>query len=529
MLGLARVATSGTMHRRFGPDGHVLTSRQQLQNLQQWSADLEALASGAAANQSLADVLRGPAMLSRLGGSPANAALLGAEAAARYGVQYGGALGQLSALYFDNTTSYGGVDNVVLGGYSSIPESLAAELGEGGQLLLSSPVLAIHHGDSNATVYTATGEALTAQYVVCTAPLGVLQAGGIQLEPPLPNETVAAVARLGTGRLEKLWLEFGSVSAPGVCLLLMGRRGQQWDTLMPPARFRAKRLFRVRWHADFLLLRVQFHRHLQAFWSEALCGSGEAAAPCEQLGYLAAATNSSGWRRFISMAAYTGRPVLVALATAEWAEALEGMSDEEAAATALADLAALFPGAAPAAQLVQYRLSRWGQDPWARGSLSYHAGAALWGRGGGEREGGRQCRWQAACTLCLQACRWTDGLHSCCCCCCSTLVRLQWAAPPATAPRWQSRRAAAWCWRERRPQCCTLAPCTAPTCRARRRRIVCWTRRRSCRSATAPPAVQRAAATATCAWWRRPWRWWRRLRRMLPTACASGRHFWSSN
>ena len=61
-------------------------------------------------------------------------------------------------------------------------------------------------------VRTASGQELTAQYVICTVPLGVLRTGGIQLEPPLPAETEAALGRLGVGRLEKLWLEFDAVS-----------------------------------------------------------------------------------------------------------------------------------------------------------------------------------------------------------------------------------------------------------------------------------------------------------------------------
>ena len=73
------------------------------------------------------------------------------------------------------------------------------------------------------------------------------------------------------------------------------------------------------------------------------------------------------------MAAFTRRPVLVALAAAGWAEQLEALTDGEVVATAMQALARMFPGAAPAWPR-SYMLSRWGQDPWARGSLSFYDG-----------------------------------------------------------------------------------------------------------------------------------------------------------
>lgn len=211
MLGLARMIASSqpTRWRRFGTGGLPLTVRQQT-SLQRWQADFEALASGAAANQSLADILQLPQMLQRLGSSAGGLPLLEAALAGQYGGQYGAALHQLSALYYDNHTSFGGADNIVLDGFARLPKSFAPGLGAA--LRLRTPVVQIRHGDSFAAVRTASGQELTAQYVICTVPLGVLRTGGIQLEPPLPAETEAALGRLGVGRLEKLWLEFDAVS-----------------------------------------------------------------------------------------------------------------------------------------------------------------------------------------------------------------------------------------------------------------------------------------------------------------------------
>lgn len=78
--------------------------------------------------------------------------------------------------------------------------------------------------------------------------------------------------------------------------------------------------------------------------------------------------------------------MLVALAAGESAAALEGLTDAEAVAGAMAALRSMFPATAPAAPR-SYMLSRWGQDPWAMGSLSYYAGVP--------RRGGRLRRLAA--------------------------------------------------------------------------------------------------------------------------------------
>lgn len=44
-----------------------------------------------------------------------------------------------------------------------------------------------------------------------TVPLGVLQAGAITFDPPLPEEKAAAISALGMGLLDKLWLAFDEV------------------------------------------------------------------------------------------------------------------------------------------------------------------------------------------------------------------------------------------------------------------------------------------------------------------------------
>ena len=354
-LGIGRAiagsaAAAAATSRSLGPGGQPLRPAQILE-LQRGLADFGALVSSAGNQSSLGDVLGEAELLGQLGGSAASLALLGASLVG----QYGAAPEQLSALYYDNETHFPGVDNIVLSGLNGIPRSIAAGLGSR-RLWLGTPVAAVAHGDTNASVLTTGGQVLTAQYVVCTAPLGVLQAGaggggGLALYPSLPDASAAALGRLGVGQLEMLWLQFA-----------------------------------------------------QPFWDALPCVSAGQSAPCERLEYLAAgvsgqpasAANGSsgaGWHRFLSLTAYTsGRPVLVALAAGDWAAQVAVMPEGDVVASAMAALAAMFPGGVAPAAPLSYQLSRWGADPWALGALSYYAGGWV-GRVGWRGGGGRQrCR-----------------------------------------------------------------------------------------------------------------------------------------
>lgn len=216
------------MLRLIGPDGRPLSDTQRFNLLQRWASDAGALASNATEGQPLSEVLRTPLMAQRItrnspwppsAATNASLALLEASLAARLGVQHGATLRQLSAAHYDNASSLLGADNVVLDGFSRIPEHMAVNatnrFGSRLSLRLGTPVVAIRHGDSNATVTTATGQTLRAQYVVCTVPLGVIKAGGVSLEPALPEASQAALERLGVGRLEKLWMRFDEVGGLG--------------------------------------------------------------------------------------------------------------------------------------------------------------------------------------------------------------------------------------------------------------------------------------------------------------------------
>lgn len=98
-----------------------------------------------------------------------------------------------------------GVGNaLIVGGYRGLVDLLA----EGLDVRLGEPVTAITHDPAGVVVETTSG-AHSADAVVVTLPLGVLQAGHVTFDPPLPPAHVAAISRLGVSGLEKVVLRFG--------------------------------------------------------------------------------------------------------------------------------------------------------------------------------------------------------------------------------------------------------------------------------------------------------------------------------
>ena len=99
-----------------------------------------------------------------------------------------------------------GDDLLVLGGYARILDRLP----RGVAIELSRPVERIERRANGLTVATAGGSAIDADRVIVTAPLGVLAAGAIAFEPALPSPHQDAIAGLGMGLLDKVWLRFDS-------------------------------------------------------------------------------------------------------------------------------------------------------------------------------------------------------------------------------------------------------------------------------------------------------------------------------
>ena len=100
--------------------------------------------------------------------------------------------------------------NNVLSGSNLVPQGgigafVARRLGEGLDIRLSSPVSRIAWGSRGVTVESARGT-ITARSAIVTVSTGVLAAGAIRFDPPLPPETQAAIAKLPMGLAVKVAL-----------------------------------------------------------------------------------------------------------------------------------------------------------------------------------------------------------------------------------------------------------------------------------------------------------------------------------
>jgi monoamine oxidase len=93
---------------------------------------------------------------------------------------------------------------IVLGGYGTLIDDLAADL----DVLYSSVVTRIGYTETSVSLRLGTGESLTVDRAILTVPLGVLQGDVIEFEPALPFAHRGAIAALGMGTLDKIWLRF---------------------------------------------------------------------------------------------------------------------------------------------------------------------------------------------------------------------------------------------------------------------------------------------------------------------------------
>lgn len=110
---------------------------------------------------------------------------------------------ELSALHYGAGEAFRGEERLVPGGY----DQLATGLARGLDIRLRHRVQGVRQEAAAVTVDTDQG-AFTAATALVTLPLGVLKAGDVVFDPPLPSAKRDAVARLGMGLLNKVWLRF---------------------------------------------------------------------------------------------------------------------------------------------------------------------------------------------------------------------------------------------------------------------------------------------------------------------------------
>ncbi len=123
---------------------------------------------------------------------------------------YAASVDQLSSEAVLEGDALDGGDVLPVGGYAPI----IAELAAGVDVRLGAPIDAIGHGSDGVRARSASGETFSADRAIVTLPLGVLAAGSVAFDPPLPARTRAAIDRLGVGDFAKVIMRFPNTFLP---------------------------------------------------------------------------------------------------------------------------------------------------------------------------------------------------------------------------------------------------------------------------------------------------------------------------
>ena len=220
--GAKLISTSLESARIFGADGRPLSASQE-QQLDRLERRL--VAAVAQAQEQEGPDLSLQALVARTFGwdqlASADRQRLKYLINSRYEQEYGASALALSSRWLDMDGVYGGGEALLVPGFSAIVEALAQGLtiltGQSVQEVIWSgpgaPGEGAGSGAGGVTVVCQTGangerRRFEADKLVLTVPLGVLKAGSIQFNPPLPAAKQAAIQRLGMGTLNKCCLRF---------------------------------------------------------------------------------------------------------------------------------------------------------------------------------------------------------------------------------------------------------------------------------------------------------------------------------
>lgn len=148
--------------------------------------------------------------ISRYGGGAENDEIVRWMTSAYTEFSTGGPLEKLSAYYFDEDKEFGGQDVILKKGYDTIVKHLARGL----DIRFNTRATSVsYEKGEGAAVSTNVGD-FESYYVICTVPLGVLKAGDVRFDPPLPASHRDSIQRIGMGNVTKLALKFDTAFWP---------------------------------------------------------------------------------------------------------------------------------------------------------------------------------------------------------------------------------------------------------------------------------------------------------------------------
>ena len=220
----------------------------------------------------------------------------------------------------DAGNEWEGSHTMVVGGYQSVARGLL-QCPTALNVATRFPVKTIKYtGDKpsgGARIEDEQGNFLEADHVVCTLPLGVLKHGNITFEPPLPDWKTGAVKRLGFGILNKVVLVYEHIF---------------W----------------------------QSKRHIFGVLRDA---PNQHSASQDQYGL-----NRGRFFQWFNVTNTTGLPCLIALMAGDAGFETERSGNQSLVEEATGILRNVFGSAVP--YPVEAVVTRWGSDPFARGSYS---------------------------------------------------------------------------------------------------------------------------------------------------------------
>jgi monoamine oxidase len=117
--------------------------------------------------------------------------------------EYGANADELSA-WWGTAEGSQGDDLLVVGGYGGLADDLA----EGLDIRLNTAVGTVSWNDNGVELVVIDGAPLACDRVVVTVPLGVLAAGDVSFNPPLPDTHQNAIDTMRMGLLDKVWFVF---------------------------------------------------------------------------------------------------------------------------------------------------------------------------------------------------------------------------------------------------------------------------------------------------------------------------------
>ncbi len=116
---------------------------------------------------------------------------------------YGASVDEIAAWALQEGSAFGGPEVVFLGGYGQLVQRLA----QGLTILPGHAVEGVDYRGAGVQVHTSQG-VVSADKALITLPLGVLKEGSVTFAPVLPAEKASAIARIGMGVYDKLYLRF---------------------------------------------------------------------------------------------------------------------------------------------------------------------------------------------------------------------------------------------------------------------------------------------------------------------------------